>query len=173
MNYIDCYNQYKNKIFSYFYYNLGKDRELAEDLTSETFLKGYDKIDSYDDTFSFSTWIFKIARNKLIDHYRKDTSDVSINGDENLDIEEFIKYEGDFTRKIDTEFDMKQVYMALDKIPETYKDYIVMKYLNEFSTKEISNITGKSEANIRKIISRGLERLINILQPNTPEYEKL
>ena len=41
MDYIEFYNKYRDKIFSYFYYNLRNDRELAEDLTSETFLKWF------------------------------------------------------------------------------------------------------------------------------------
>jgi RNA polymerase sigma factor (sigma-70 family) len=67
---------------------------------------------------------------------------------------EFMQYEQDFANKIDTQNKMKQVYEVMDQLKEEQREIIVMKYLSEFSTKEISNITGKSEPNIRKIISR-------------------
>lgn len=164
MNYIEYYNQYKDKIFSYFYYNLRNNRELAEDLTSDTFMKWYEKIDTYDNQYNFSTWIFTIARNKLIDYYRKEKVEVSIDNEENLEIDEFLKYEQDFVKKIDTEFKMEDVYLALEKIPSSQKEFIIMKYLNEFSTQEIANMSGKTEANIRKIISRWLQKLSSILK---------
>ena len=166
MDYIEFYNKYRDKIFSYFYYNLRSDRELAEDLTSDTFLKWFEKIDTYDDNYSFSTWIFTIARNKLIYHYRKEKKDISIDNEDSQEIEEFTKYETDFNSKIDVEFKMEEVYVALEKIPSTQKELIIMRYLNEFSTKEISQISWKKEANIRKIISRGLQKVSNILEPN-------
>lgn len=166
MNYIGFYNKHRDKIFSYFYYNLRSDRELAEDLTSDTFLKWFEKIDTYDDNYSFSTWIFTIARNKLIDHYRKEKNDISIDNEDSQEIEEFTKYEIDFNSKIDIEFKMEDVYGALERIPSAQKELIIMKYLNEFSTKEIAQISWKSEVNIRKIISRGLQKVSSILEIN-------
>ena len=159
MNYIDFYNTHKNKIYSYFFYNLSQDSSIAEDLTSDTFLKGFEKFESYNDSYQFSTWIFTIARNTLYDYYRKQKRDIQIDDTTEINFTEFIKYEEDFDKKIDTKIQLEQVYLHLEKIPENQKDMIVMKYMQEFSTKEISHMTGKTEANIRKTLSRWLMSL--------------
>ena len=167
MNYTQYYNMYKDKIYSYFYYNLGKDIQAAEDLTSDTFLKWYEKFDSYDDTYNFSTWIFTVARNTLYDYYRKQKIDISLDVEGEIDTSEFLKYEEDFDAHIDNEFKMNHIYDLLDKLPSAQRECIVMKYMQELSTKEISELTGKNEANIRKIISRGLSFLQKSLQSLT------
>ncbi len=162
MKYIDFYNNYKDQIFSYFFYNLNQDRYLAEDLTSDTFLKGFEKFEGYDKNRKFSTWIFTIARNTLYDYYRKKKIDISIDEEMEMSFTEFIRYEEDFEKKIDTSIHIEQVYLALENIPEGQRDMIVMKYIQELSTKEISNMTGKTEANIRKTLSRWLLALQRI-----------
>lgn len=170
MDYITYYNEYKDKIFSYFYYHVNKDTQIAEDLTSDTFLKGFEKIDTYNDDFAFSTWIFTIARNTLYDYYKTNKINVSIDNwnDWDLSLDEFIKYEQDFHKKITDEQKVQQIYEKIEKMPHPQKDIFIMKYLEDFSHKEIANITWKSEANIRKILSRGIAL---IKQAIIPLYE--
>lgn len=132
---------------------------LAEDLTSDTFLKWFEKFDMYDETYEFSTWIFTIARNTLYDHYRKQKIDIKLDDETEMSFEEFLKYEEEFDKKIDTQIQMNSIYSAIDKIPGWQKDIIVMKYLEDFTTKEISSMTGKTEASIRKNLSRWLQAL--------------
>jgi len=154
MSYTEYYNTYKHKIFSYFFYNVSQDRTLAEDLTSDAFLKAFEKFETYDDTYEFSTWIFTIARNTLYDYYRSQKIDIPLEDDEEMTLQEFIKYEQDFDRAIDTGIAIEQVYSAMKHIPENQREVILMKYLEDFSTKEISSMIGKTEASIRKNLSR-------------------
>ena len=156
MNYTWYYDMYKDKIFSYFFYNLWKDTQKAEDLTSDTFLKGFEKFDLYDENYNFSTWIFTIARNTLYDFYRKQKIDISLDESDEIGLSEFTKYEQDFTKSIDTQQKMVYVYDILEKLQVAQRECIIMKYMQELSTKEISELTWKSEANIRKTISRWL-----------------
>ena len=172
MSYINHYEDFKDKVFSYFYYNLNKNRELAEDLTSETFLKWFDKFDSYNPDYKFSTWIFTIARNTLTDYFRKNKVDISLDEIGEIDYTEFLKYEQDFDRKIDNEDILLEAQDAIWKLPLVQKDIIIMKYLSEFSTKEISSITWKTEVNIRKIISRWLKKIFKTLNSKNITYEK-
>ena len=165
MKYIKFYNENKDKIFSYFYYNLNQNTELSEDLTSETFLKGFEKFDTYNEEYQFSTWIFTIARNLLIDFFRKKKIEITIDETTEITYSEFTQYEQDFAKKIDTDEKMKQIYQVMDQLKVDQRDIIIMKFLSELSTKEISNITGQQETNIRKIISRWLKKLESLLQP--------
>jgi RNA polymerase sigma-70 factor (ECF subfamily) len=65
------YERYQRGIFRYLYYRVG-DQQTAEDLTSEVFLRMVEKLSNFDDRqLSFQAWLFQIARNLSIDHYRK------------------------------------------------------------------------------------------------------
>ncbi len=172
MSYISNYEEFKDKVFSYFYYNLNKDRELAEDLTSETFLKWFDKFDSYNPDYKFSTWIFTIARNTLTDYFRKNKIDLSLDEMEETGYAEFLKFEQDLDKKIDNETVLSEAQNAIWELPSIQKDIIIMKYLSEFTTKEISNITWKTEVNIRKIISRWLKKILKTLNSKNITHEK-
>lgn len=160
MDYIQYYDIYKDKIYSYFYYAVNKDTQLAEDLTSEVFLKGFEHFDSYNDEYNFSTWVFRIARNTLYDYFRKKKVDISLDDSESeMSLSEFTKYEQDFDEKIDTDIKMQHVYNTLETIPIGQKELIIMKYIQELTTKEISQLTGKTEACVRKNLSRWLQSL--------------
>jgi RNA polymerase sigma-70 factor, ECF subfamily len=68
--YRELIGRYQRPVFS-LVYRMVRDREKAEDLTQETFIKVLNAIDRYDPSFKFSSWIFKIAHNTSLDHLRK------------------------------------------------------------------------------------------------------
>lgn len=72
--------RFRRPVFS-IVYRMVQDRELAEDLTQESFVRAFDALESYDPSYKFSSWLFKIAHNLTIDHLRrKDLDTVSIHG---------------------------------------------------------------------------------------------
>ncbi len=78
--YRELIGRYERPVFSLIY-RLVRDRELAEDLAQETFIKVLNAIDRYDASYKFSSWIFKIANNTAIDALRKKSLDtVSLDG---------------------------------------------------------------------------------------------
>lgn len=165
MNFLQYYDDYKNKIYSYFYYNIWLNKELAEDLTSDTFLKCFDKFESYNDDYSFSTWIYTIAKNTLYDHYRKQKNDISLEEKiEQNTTHEFISYEIDFLWDLANKEKVEEIKEKLWKLNEGQREIIVMKYIEEYTNKEIAEKTGKTEANIRKILSRWVQKLKDLIQ---------
>ncbi|MFC1656308.1 RNA polymerase sigma factor, partial [Patescibacteria group bacterium] len=69
--FIEFYEKYKNKLFSYLMYRLNFNRELSEDLLMDVVLKAYEKFGSYNQKKgSFKNWIFTIAHNHLLNHWR-------------------------------------------------------------------------------------------------------
>lgn len=72
----ELYKRHKESIFFVFLKNMGFNEELAEDLTQETFSKVFENIDKYNSKFAFSTWLYRIARNVLIDYKRQDKCEV-------------------------------------------------------------------------------------------------
>jgi RNA polymerase sigma-70 factor (ECF subfamily) len=140
------------------YYRLDGDEGLAEDMASDTFLKAFEKFDTYNDKYAFSTWIYTIARNVLIDYVRKNK--VKISGIEEVEDKPSQKItEESLQFSIDKEIDLKKVQSVMETLTDFQKDCIIMKYLNELKTKEISEITGQSEINVRQAISRGMRKL--------------
>lgn len=162
--FITYYNDYKHKVYSFVLYRVGGDSALAEDITSATFLKAYEKFERYDDTYAFSTWIFTIARNTVTDHYRAHKG-------ENIDIDEVQEIiedervdEADWQLAIDRELKLPEIYAALEKLPDNQKEVVILKYLEDHTTKEIAEIIDQSEGYVRLALSRGLKRLQPLLQ---------
>lgn len=163
MEYLHYYNDYKDKVFTYFYYNLSRNKEQAEDLTSDTFLKAFEKFDLYNDAFAFSTWIFTIAKNTLFDYYKKQKYNIEIDELTEINHKEFLAYEINFWENVDNKEKLIDFWKAISKLDVAQKEIIVMKYINDFSNKEISQQTWKTEANVRKIASRWMKRVKEIM----------
>jgi RNA polymerase sigma-70 factor (ECF subfamily) len=157
--FIDYYNQYKDKIFSFFYYRLDNDTQMAEDLTSDVFLKAYDNFENFDKKYAFSTWIYTIARNTLIDKFRKNKEFVELEDDQILEI----TTEENFSLNFDKNLKIKEIYAFLEKLPNTQKEVLILKYLDDLNTKEIAEIINSTPVNVRKLLSRGVQKLRKIL----------
>jgi len=145
------YDSYFEKIYRFIYYRTGH-KETAEDITSQTFIKALEKIQGFDlGRGTFSAWIYCIARNKVIDHYRTRKSELDISGvwglgkDPNPDIEARNR--------------LREVENYLKKIKKEQREIILMRVWDGLSYKEIAEITGKSEANCKMIFSRSIGKL--------------
>ena len=64
-DFLKHYNQYKDKIFNYFWYRLNFNRAEAEDMTQDVFLKALDNFDKFDPDRSFQAWIYTISKNYI------------------------------------------------------------------------------------------------------------
>jgi RNA polymerase sigma-70 factor (ECF subfamily) len=138
------------------YYRSGLDKELTNDLVSETFLKAYENFANFDDNYAFSTWIYTIARNVFIDQLRK-------NKGTKVDLQELDQITETTSEELELEIDQEISYTEtlklLKKLPDLQRECIMLKYLSELSTKEIAATCEISEANVRQAISRGLKNL--------------
>ncbi len=130
-----------------------RNPEDAKDITSQVFLEAWQSLPRFNPQKSFLTWIFSIARYRLIDHYRafRPTAslDAVINLAGNTDIE----------AETERNLSANQVLQALDKLPELYQTVLKLKFVQELEYGEIADITGKTESNLRVIVKRGLDRL--------------
>ena len=125
----ELYEQYRPKVFSYFYYKLNNFHE-AEDLTEDVFLKIFKKIDSFDDSkSSISTWIFNVSKNTLIDYYRTKK--------DGLELLDNYDYVDENNNDVDPLM-LNDLANALDKLPDIQKNIIVLRYYENYSLKEIA-----------------------------------
>lgn len=153
-NFSIIYDNYIDKIFKFIYLKT-YDKELSEDLTSQTFLKVIDKIHTFknDETSNFNAWIYRIAYNLVIDNYK--TKKEEINLDEILEI----WYSKDFAKDIDNKDKLKEVFEFFNTLNEKHKKILIMRLWDDLSYKEISEITWESVDNCKKVVSRTLSKI--------------
>lgn len=149
----EIYDKYFDKIYKFIYYKVGH-RETAEDLSSLTFTKALENIKKFNaDRGLFSAWIYKIARNNIVDYYRskKEISDIDKVPD--------LYHEENFVENMTKDAQLQNIKEKLNLLTEDQREIIVMRVWNEMSYKEISEIVGKSENNCKVIFSRSIKQL--------------
>jgi len=146
------YDLYIDKIYSFIYLKT-YDKEIAEDLTSEVFFKALDKINQYKykKWARFSSWLYKIAYNRVVDFYKWKKEELSLDSIFELSVE------NDIAKEIDNKDKVKEVYDFINSLKQEHKEIIIMRLWDNLSYKEISEITWKSVDNCKKIFSRNLK----------------
>ena len=147
------YDQYIQKIYDFIYYKT-LHKQTAEDLTSKTFMKALEKIGSFTmEKGSFSSWLYRIARNNVIDHYRTQKHDSNIDDVWDLSDQKDIKADLDIKNKL------AEVEKYLLKLSSDQREIVIMKLWDNLSYNEIAEITGKSVAACKMSFSRTLTKL--------------
>lgn len=124
-----------------------RDRELARDLSQETFLRVYERLDQFDPSRRFGPWLFRIGVNLALDFMRKRKRRVwpALFSDSRADRAPDPAV-NDPRQALDLEQEVRQV---LDAIPEKYRTVLILRDLENFSTSEIAAIMHRKEATIR------------------------
>lgn len=134
----DIYNNYFKDVFLYLC-SLSGDKHIAEDITSETFMKAIKSIDSFNGTCDLRVWLFQIAKNCYFSYLRKNKKLVDIGvfpeQKDNLDVEHIIS---------SSEESMK-VHGILHNLDEPYKEVFSLRVFGELSFKQIAYLFGKSD----------------------------
>ena len=156
----EIYEIYFEKMYKFFYFRL-RDQGEAEDMTSEVFEKAFKKLNTFEDKgLPFGAWIFRIARNSLIDHLRKHEKARVESLDEVLPAEEPGK---DFDLcSIDRKILKEKVWEVVQKLPEKQQEIWSLK-LTGMSHKEIAKAIGTTENNVNVIMHRSLSKLKKLL----------
>ena len=154
----EIYDRYQRSIFRYLYYRVG-DQQTAEDLTSEVFLRMIEKISLYQEQrTSFQAWLFQIARNLSIDHYRK------MKASNTTTLEEDHPEMGEQPLElINRELTSEKLCQALVELPENQRDVIVMRFVVGMPIMEVAETLHKTEDSIKGLQRRALIALKEIL----------
>ena len=150
------YQRYARNIYRFFCAQL-PETLVAEDLTSDVFLRAWGALPRYRDRgFPFSAFLYKIARNALTDYRRKRSKEVSRSRgyvdslpDENLKV-------GDQIIKLQAH---QHLWLMLSEMRENYRSVLVLRFINGLPTREVSRILGKSEGSVRVLQHRALNVL--------------
>ncbi|MAU37024.1 MAG: RNA polymerase subunit sigma-24 [Flavobacteriales bacterium] len=153
--------RHKNKVFSFIMSKI-KNRDLTEDLFQDTFIKVINSLQKgkYNEEGKFLPWMMRIAHNLVIDHFRKQSKIKTIKPRHDFNIFDLIN---DGNRGHDENMIRKQVHadlnMLIDDLPSEQMQVLKMRYFEDLSFKEISNLTGVS---INTALGRMRYALINL-----------
>ncbi len=149
-------------------------REDIEDLTIATFSKAFDKLDSYDDSFAFSTWIQTIASNTLIDFFRKkDQKTISIDQqkeDDEINNIDVVDNSLDPENHLIRVQKNKHITGIVHRLKPHYRELIILRYLDEMSYVEISKKLNMPLGSVKAKLFRARDILMHILKNNENDY---
>ncbi len=155
------YDMYAPRLYRFVYFKVSTSHD-AEDLTSDIFLKAWQYINEHREIESFSGLLYTIARNVIIDFYRQRAT-----GREESLSEEFIEKASDKGKSAEAmseAHDAKMMLEHLKQLKEEYREVLTLRYVDELEIKEISQILGKSQINVRVITHRALAALKVIIE---------
>jgi RNA polymerase sigma-70 factor (ECF subfamily) len=159
------YDEYVNQLYKYIYYKVKK--EDVEDLTETLFLKAWENIGKYKNrkNTSFRSWLYRIAHNLVVDHYRLTREHVSL--DTRISSK---SREADPKEMAQNVLDNENLKVAISKLKKNYRQIIVLKFINELSNKEICKVLKKSEGSVRILQYRALKALRQIIDEMGVRY---
>lgn len=153
------YNHYVGPIYRFVLVKVGSRAE-AEDLTHDVFLSAWENLKGYKHQgFPFSSWLYQIARNRVIDHYRTRKAYTEL---DNVD-EELLKVVCVAERELETALTMEKIRSALVRLSPDQQDVIIMKFVEDLSNEEIAEALGKTDGAIRLLQHRAIQNLKELL----------
>jgi RNA polymerase sigma-70 factor, ECF subfamily len=161
------YDTYQPMIYRFVLVKVGS-REEAEDITHQVFLSAWQNVRTYKHRgHPFSSWLYQIARNQVIDHYRAKKGDLSIDAVD----PEYFATSGSVTAELAAKLEIEKVRHAVEQLKPDYQDVIIMRFIEDISLKETAAIMNKTEGAIKLIQHRAVKELQKIF--GVKEYESL
>ena len=158
------YKKYYPKLI-YFTSKMCNDAQTAEDISTDSFMTAFEKIDKYEkDKAQFSTWLFTIAKNLALQNIKNSKKTISLDVEydqEGTTMKDFIQEE-DSDNHLHTVKEMKADIMkdCISKLKEPYKSVIEMREIKKMSYKDISDKLGKNLSTVKSQIRNGRALLI-------------
>ena len=165
--YRELVRRYERPVFSLIY-RMVRDRELAEDLAQETFVKALNAIESYRPEFKFSSWIFKIANNAAIDHLRRRELDtLSLDGSPNAETADAVEATAlqvsDRTETPLEELEARElggaIEVAIGQLRPEYRACILLRHVEGRPYEEIAEMLSLPLGTVKTYIHRARNEL--------------
>ncbi|MCK9393940.1 MAG: RNA polymerase sigma factor [Candidatus Paceibacterota bacterium] len=156
------YEEYLERIYRFIYFKVSSE-SIAQDLTSEVFTRLWKQISLNKEVKNPSAFLFKLARNIIIDYYRAHDKEKR-----NTNIDSIVSTLEDKKQNIHNDAQIKEEYAAvtcaMDKMKEEYRQAVHLYYVEQEPIIEVAKSLGKSQGAARVIISRGMKQLRQILE---------
>lgn len=171
------YKKYYPKLI-YFTSKMCNDAQTAEDISTDSFMTAFEKIDKYEkDKAQFSTWLFTIAKNLALQNIKNSKKTISLDieyDQEGTTMKDFIQEE-DSDNHLHSVKEMKAEIMkdCISRLKEPYKSVIEMREIKKMSYKDISDKLGKNLSTIKSQIRNGRAILIKESQQDFKRIDEL
>lgn len=160
-NFLQFYDQNITKIYRYIYFRVGS-QEVAQDLSSEAFLKAWQYLKDGNFIGNLSAMTYQICRNLISDYFRKNPK-LPIPLDEVAE-SHLSEAQTGMEEKTEKNLKIDQIMGCLRLIKVEYQEIIIWYYVDDFEVGEISQILGKSEGAVRTSLSRAIKALKEALE---------
>ncbi|HPO11269.1 MAG TPA: RNA polymerase sigma factor [bacterium] len=154
--------RYEKKLLNYIFRISDMTQEEAEDILQEVFIKVYLYINDFDKNLKFSSWIYRITHNLVIDKVRKEKFIVKINSEDKNKIIEKIKDDFNIEKEIDNTLLKQNIDKIFSEMDKKYKDILELKYLEDKDYNEISDILSKPIGTVGTLINRAKKQFRQI-----------
>jgi len=152
----ELYRQHIDRIFRYVLLRVGDDA-LAEDLTSEVFVRALESLSAYEDRGApFAAWLYRIANARVVDHWRSaQRANMSLDTDDaempvEMPANDVIVY--------------KTLAESLTRLTSEQQEVIILKFIEGYNIAEIAQITGRTEGAVKALQHRALASLARLME---------
>jgi RNA polymerase sigma-70 factor (ECF subfamily) len=161
----ELYDYFYGKIYRYIYFKTGNVAD-AEDLTEDVFIKMMESISSYKLLdVPFSSWLFRIAHNRIVDHYRKISRKPTAPLDNIRNITD--DSSEDMENKVDIDISIKKVYSAMEKLTNLQQEVLSLRFAAGLSIKETSIAMESNENAVKAVQHAAIANLRKALAQET------
>lgn len=161
--------KYESKLLRYLTAFTNLDRESAEDILQETFIKTYRNLNGFNQTMTFSSWIYRIARNEALNYIKKHKNkhvSLEADDDDSVALINILASDEDIHLKVSNDETAGKVRDVLKLLREDYREVLVLKYLEDYDYNEISAILKKPIGTVGVLIARAKEKFKQLAEKN-------
>ena len=150
----ELYRRYADKVYNYFWYRTGHQKDVAEDLMQETFYRAFKHLSRFQIRgYSYLTYLLTIAHNILANYYRSQKMIPMSELGDDFDVP------AEITDSLERKIEAEALWRVVQDLSPTERDAILMRYQKEMSIKDISRIMNRSENAVKLILSRARKKL--------------
>ena len=161
-----AYDLYVDQIYRFIFFKV-RTVEEAQDLTSETFLKTWQYIVDGNKVENLRALLYRIARNLVVDHYRKSRPEVALDEDIPLLKDQESVVADDASEEVDLQLAKEQIQKKLVELKDEYREVIILRHIEELSIKEIAEIIEKKPGAVRITLYRAVHTLKTLIDADT------
>lgn len=163
----EIYRRYANRIYRYLLSKTG-NVALAEDLTSQVFVRLIERIGQYtiaprDNIAIFSAWLYRIAHHLMIDEIRKQQRQANINAN---DLQHLDTPQPSIAAEVERKLESEHLLKRLNALSEEQRQVILLRFIEQYSIAETARIMGKTEGAVKVLQYRAIKNLRTLLGGN-------
>lgn len=159
-DFLHIVNRYKLRLYNYIRRLSSASEEEAQDLLQEIFLKVYLNLNAFDDSFKFSSWIYSVAHNQIISNYRKLRARAEGHA---IKLDDYLinnlASDLNIAKNFDESLLKDKISKVLGRLDKRYREVLILKFLEEKSYQEISDIIKRPMGTVASLLNKAKEEM--------------